>query len=63
MKTVALFDIADQAFTFYTDAEWAKELSDWRQQLAEDGMEVKDMSTDDVVEAIGGEEYFWDNIA
>lgn len=65
MKTVVLFDIADQGFTFYTEKEWEQELEGWRQELKEDPMMdefVDDMNIDDLVEAIGGEEYFWDFI-
>lgn len=80
MKTVVLFDIADQGFTFYTEKEWEEELEGWREELKEDLMMewrqelkddpmaewrqefVDDMNIDDLVEAIGGEEYFWDFI-
>lgn len=65
MKTVVLFDIADQGFTFYTEKEWEQELEGWRQELRDDPMMdefVDDMNIDDLVEAIGGEEYFWDYI-
>lgn len=67
MKTVALFDIADQSFTFYTDKEWCTQVRDWKQELKEEGQleegDVEAMDTDEVVECIGGDEYFWDNIA
>ena len=68
MKTVALFDMADQSFTFYTDDEWARQIEDWRTELRElrddeDRLDVDYMDVDEVVEAIGGDEYFWDNIA
>jgi hypothetical protein len=64
MKTVALFDVADQTFTFYTDQEWAKQIEFWRIDLAENGYEGSaDLTVDEIVELIGGDEYFWDNIA
>jgi hypothetical protein len=66
MKTVALFDIADQSFTFYTDEEWAKQIAEWRQELIDDDPYEGDygsLEIDEVVDAISGEEYFWDNIA
>jgi len=64
MKTVALFDIADQRFTFYTEAEWDLQIEDWRTELREHlSLEDVDyMNIDDVVEAISGEEYFWEFI-
>jgi hypothetical protein len=64
MKTVALFDIADQSFTFYTDLEWRGQIEDWRTDLAESEYEgFADLTIDEVVECIGGDEYFWDKIA
>ena len=65
MKTVALFDIADQSFTFYTDKEWDCQISEWRVDLVEQGFyeDVEDMEDTEIVESIGGDEYFWDNIA
>jgi hypothetical protein len=64
-KTVALFDIADAAFTFYTTEEWDKQVAEWRQDLIEHGMDdyidkgVADLCIDEIVELIGGEEYSW----
>ena len=63
MKTVALFDIADQAFTFFTDDEWEKQLTEWADELENDGYEVDRTDVDEIVELTGGDEYFWDNIA
>lgn len=64
MKTVVLFDIADQGFTFYTEHEWDLQIEDWRTELREHlSLEDVDyMNIDDVVEAISGEEYFWEFI-
>ncbi|MDG1859436.1 MAG: hypothetical protein P8I94_10050 [Emcibacteraceae bacterium] len=64
MKTVALFDIADQSFTFYTTEEWDRQISEWRVELVEQGFyqDVKNMDEEEVVESIGGDEYFWDLI-
>ena len=64
MKTVALFDVADQSFTFYTDQEWELQIEDWRTDLRDNGYEEADhLDVDEVVELTGGDEYFWDNIA
>ena len=64
MKTVALFDIADQSFTFFTDDEWAKQIEEWRTELRDhEGLAADDMEVDEIVELTGGDEYFWDNIA
>ena len=63
MKTVALFDIADQSFTFYTDDEWEKQLNEWADELEADGYDVDRADVEDIVSATSGDEYFWDNIA
>jgi hypothetical protein len=63
MKTVALFDVADQTFTFYTDQEWKLQIEDWRTDLRDNGYEADYLDVDEVVELTGGDEYFWDNIA
>lgn len=67
MKTVALFDIADQSFTFYTDKEWCTQIRDWKQELLDEEQfekaDIEAMDVDEVVEYIGGDEYFYDNIA
>ena len=64
MKTVALFDMADQSFTFYTDDEWAKQIEEWRTELRDhEGLASDYMDVDEIVELTGGDEYFWDNIA
>ena len=65
MKTVALFDIADQSFTFFTDKEWALQVEEWRQDLADNDLEGEydHLDVEEIVELTGGDEYFWDNIA
>lgn len=64
MKTVALFDMADQSFTFYTDDEWAKQIEEWRTELCDhESLAADDMDVDEIVELTGGDEYFWGNIA
>ena len=63
MKAVALFDIADQSFTFYTDLEWRGQVEDWRTDLAESGYAgFADVTVDEVVELTSNGEYFWGNI-
>lgn len=64
MKAIALFDIADQGFTFYTEVEWSNEVEGWREELAEAGYSasVEDLDVDEVVEMIGGNEYFYAKI-
>lgn len=63
MKTVALFDIADQSFTFFTDEEWEKQIKEWLTELEDDGCDTEGFDAHDIVDHIGGDEYFWDNIA
>ena len=63
MKTVALFDIADQSFTFFTDAEWERQIEEWADELENDGYEVDRTDVEEIISLTSGDEYFWDNIA
>ena len=63
MKTMVLFDIADQSFTFYTDEEWAKQIEEWRTELRDhENLDADYMDVWEVIECIGGDEYFYSKI-
>ena len=52
---MVLFSVADGDFTQYTKSEWETEVTGWKTELrdAEYGFDL-----DDVVEAMGGDEWF-----
>jgi hypothetical protein len=53
---MGLVDIADGAFALYTSGEWAVQYLTWVREL--DWDEDGDQSAEEVVEAIGGDEWF-----
>ena len=53
---MVVFDIADGAFELYTRGEWYMQYSTWLRELGWD--EDADHSDEEVVEAIGGDEWF-----
>ena len=53
---VALFDIADGEFEIYSRGEWQVQYSAWIRELGWD--EYADHSNEEVVEAMGGDEWF-----
>ena len=57
---VVTFDIADQSFDYYTMEQWGNQLQSWREELQDEGME--DLTDDEVVEAMYGNELFYDII-
>jgi len=58
---IVTFDIADQAFSFYSEKEWHKIVERWRYNLEADGYEfAKDMEVEEVVDCTWGEELFWE---
>ena len=57
---VVTFDISDQSFDYYTMEQWGNQLQSWREELQDEGME--DLTDDEVVEAMYGNELFYDII-
>ena len=53
---MVLFDIADGAFEVYSRGEWAVQYLTWIRELGWD--EDADHSNEEVVEMIGGDEWF-----
>lgn len=58
---VVTFDISDQSFDYYTMEQWDNQLQSWREELRDEGM-PEDLTDDEVVEAMYGEELFYDII-
>ena len=66
------FDVADGSFTKYTLLEWHNLIADAREQLqnelnyfdpdAADLEEAMHWSVDEVLEAVHGEEFFWEEL-
>ena len=59
---VVVFDIADQQFNFYSKAQFEDLIGQYRNELEEDGYDTQHMDFDDVIEAIHGDELWWDLI-
>lgn len=58
---VVTFDIADQSFDYYTLDQWNNQVQSWRDELQDEGM-AEDLTDDEVVEAMYGDELFYDII-
>lgn len=58
---VVTFDIADQSFDYYTLDQWNNQVQSWRDELQDEGM-GEDLTDDEVVEAMYGNELFYDII-
>ena len=56
------FDIADASFTFYTEEEWQELIADAYAQLQEDDMDTDGMEVAEAIEAVYGDEFFYDEI-
>jgi len=66
------FDVADGSFTKYTRLEWHNLIADAREKLqsqlndcdsdAADLCEADHWSVDEVLEAVHGEEFFWEEL-
>ena len=55
---VVTFDISDQSFDYYTMEQWKRQIEIWREELEE--LDMEDLTDDEVVEAMYGDELFYD---
>ena len=60
---MVLFSVGDGDFTQYTKSEWETEVTGWKTELREalwglDADEVDNLDDYDVVETMGGDEWF-----
>jgi len=56
------FDIADQSFKFYTSMDWHNLIADAREELLEDDDILAVATVEEVLEAMFGDEFFWEEI-
>lgn len=56
------FDIADASFTFYTEEEWQALVTKAYAELQEDDMDIDGMEVAEAIEAVYGDEFFYDRI-
>lgn len=57
---MVLFSVADGDFTQYTKSEWETEVNGWKTELQNwmDADEIDNLDDYDVVETMGGDEWF-----
>lgn len=66
MKFIVTFDISNQSFDAYTQEQWANQISAWKEELIDWQMEegdedlVANMSEEEVVESMYGDEMFFE---
>ena len=56
------FDIADQSFKFYTSLDWHNLIANAREELLDDDDRLAEGSLEEVLEAMFGDEFFWEEI-
>ena len=56
------FDIADQSFKFYTSLDWHNLIANAREELQGDNDMLAEGSVEEVLEAMFGDEFFWEEI-
>jgi len=56
------FDIADQSFRFYTSVDWHNLIAGAREVLLEDDDILAAATVEEVLEAMFGDEFFWEEI-
>ena len=58
------FDVADGTFNFFTQSEWENFIADIREWIAwEEHTEWETADVSELLEAMYGEEFFWEEIA
>jgi hypothetical protein len=60
LPDIVAFDIADGEFSFYTKDQFEHLVGQYQNELEDDGYDTQNMDFDDIVEAIHGDEFFWD---
>lgn len=56
------FDIADQKFKFYTSMDWHNLIANAREELIEEDEYWADAQVEELLEAMYGDELFWEEI-
>jgi len=59
MKIVT-FDISNESFQVYTQAEWTRQMHSWRQEIKEwlEGVDVNELTEEEVVHYMYGQLFF-----
>lgn len=56
------FDIADESFKFYTAIEWHNLIADAKEELVKEDEYWADAQVEELLEAMYGDEFFWEEI-
>ena len=59
---VVLFDIADGSFSKFSELEWQRSLGIWREELGS-WEDAELISEEEVIEMVGGDEWFFTRIS
>ena len=59
---IVTFDIANQQFDFYSDADWANQIAEWRDELELDMDNAQELDQYEVVEYMYGDEMWFEAI-
>ena len=59
---IVTFDIANQQFDFYSDADWANQLAEWRDELELDVDNAQELDQYEVVEYMYGDEMWFEAV-
>lgn len=56
------FDIADESFKLYTAIEWHNLIADAKEELVKEDEYWADAQVEELLEAMYGDEFFWEEI-
>jgi|TARA_R110000822_G_scaffold71996_2_gene173389 hypothetical protein len=59
---IVTFDIANQQFDFYSDADWANQIAEWRDELELDMDNAQELDQYEVVEYMYGDEMWFEAV-
>ena len=59
---IVTFDIANQQFDFYSDADWANQIAEWRDELELDMDDAQELDQYEVVEYMYGDEMWFEAV-
>ena len=55
------FDISNESFDFYNEAEWTRQIHSWREEIKDwlEGVDVNELTEEEVVDYMYGGELFF----
>jgi hypothetical protein len=59
---IVTFDIANQQFDFYSDADWANQIAEWKDELELDMDNAQELDQYEVVEYMYGDEMWFEAV-